>query len=72
MNDRAWKRFIRLVAAIPVSAPACARAILPDGFTPIGAGHVDFSFCLENGIWKPGRFRDFAGTPWCLIPLLVP
>lgn len=50
-----------IIGVVCLGAPALA--VPPPGFTPIDGGHVDFSFCFENGRWKTGVVWDADGNP---------
>lgn len=62
MKPAAFHRLLRLIAVLSAGLPS-ARAIPPPGFEPIENGHVDFSFCFENGVWKTGLVWEVNGNP---------
>jgi hypothetical protein len=36
---------------------------LPFNYEPIEEGHVDFTFCYENGLWSMGLIQESGGDP---------
>lgn len=45
--------------------PSAASGIdgLPVDYTPIDEGHVDFTFCYEDGLWNMGVIHESGGDP---------
>ena len=54
-----------VLALVCVYNPTFCHGIdgLPDNYEPIEEGHVDFSFCFEDGLWSMGIVHESGGDP---------
>jgi hypothetical protein len=56
-----FPKFVLVFLALSLNASAIDG--LPGDYTPIDSGHVDISFCFEDGLWDLGLAHEVGGNP---------